>query len=49
MTHDEIRREVEALERMGHRRLLVLTGESPKYTFDTFLGALKVIKVRAAV
>jgi len=28
---------VEALERQGHRRLLVLTGEHPKYTFDQFL------------
>lgn len=42
---EEVRREVEALEEMGHRRLLVLTGESPKYTFDRFLEALKVIAV----
>lgn len=33
----DIRSEVEALERQGHRRLLVLTGEHPKYTFDQFL------------
>lgn len=39
----DIRSEVEALERQGHRRLLVLTGEHPKYTFDQFLHALQVI------
>lgn len=35
--------EVEALQRQGHRRLLVLTGEHPRYTFDQFLHALDVI------
>ena len=33
----DIKAEVEALQRQGHRRLLVLTGEHPKYTFDQFL------------
>jgi 2-iminoacetate synthase ThiH len=37
----DIRSEVEALERQGHRRLLVLTGEHPKYTFDQFLHVSK--------
>ena len=37
MSDADIRSEVEALERQGHRRLLVLTGEHPKYTFDQFL------------
>lgn len=37
LSDDDIRSEVEALERQGHRRLLVLTGEHPKYTFDQFL------------
>lgn len=37
LTDDELRGEVEALEKQGHRRLLVLTGEHPKYTFDQFL------------
>ena len=43
LTHDQIRAEVAALERAGHRRLLVLTGEHPRYTFDQFLEALHVI------
>lgn len=30
MTNEELRAEVEALERQGHRRLLLLTGEHPK-------------------
>jgi len=37
LTDEDIKSEVEALERQGHRRLLVLTGEHPKYTFDQFL------------
>lgn len=37
LSDDDIREEVGALERQGHRRLLVLTGEHPKYTFDQFL------------
>eukprot|EP00775_Hariotina_reticulata_P012307 gene12307-12443_t len=44
LTDEDIKSEVEALERQGHRRLLVLTGEHPKYTFDQFLHALDVIK-----
>ncbi|WIA39025.1 hypothetical protein OEZ86_005172 [Tetradesmus obliquus] len=43
LSADDIREEVGALERQGHRRLLVLTGEHPKYTFDQFLHALHVI------
>uniref|UniRef100_A0A383VN83 Biotin and thiamin synthesis-associated domain-containing protein n=2 Tax=Tetradesmus obliquus TaxID=3088 RepID=A0A383VN83_TETOB len=43
LSDDDIREEVGALERQGHRRLLVLTGEHPKYTFDQFLHALHVI------
>lgn len=37
LSDDDIRAEVSALEQQGHRRLLVLTGEHPKYTFDQFL------------
>jgi 2-iminoacetate synthase ThiH len=37
LSDEDIREEVGALERQGHRRLLVLTGEHPKYTFDQFL------------
>lgn len=41
---DELIEEVRALQRQGHRRLLVLTGEHPRYTFDMLLDALKTIK-----
>lgn len=37
LSDEDIRAEVAALEQQGHRRLLVLTGEHPKYTFDQFL------------
>lgn len=41
LTDEEVKREVKVLEDMGHKRILMLTGESPVYTFDQFLGALK--------
>lgn len=44
LTKDELIAEVTALQQQGHRRLLVLTGEHPKYTFDHFLDALQTIK-----
>jgi 2-iminoacetate synthase ThiH len=37
------REEVEALEAMGHRRLLLLTGEHPKYPLEKFLEAVNVV------
>lgn len=37
LTDDDIRNEVTALQQQGHRRILALTGEHPKYTFDQFL------------
>lgn len=37
LTDDDLREEVAALQRQGHRRILALTGEHPKYTFDNFL------------
>mmetsp|Transcript_20470 Transcript_20470/g.44735 ORF Transcript_20470/g.44735 Transcript_20470/m.44735 type:complete len:559 (-) Transcript_20470:707-2383(-) len=43
LTDAELAEEVASLERQGHRRLLVLTGEHPKYTFDQFLHAIDVI------
>mmetsp|Transcript_3195 Transcript_3195/g.9093 ORF Transcript_3195/g.9093 Transcript_3195/m.9093 type:complete len:291 (-) Transcript_3195:1017-1889(-) len=43
LNEEQLREEVEALQKQGHRRLLVLTGEHPKYTFDEFLKALKTI------
>jgi len=44
LSEAELRQEVESLQRQGHRRLLLLTGEHPKYTFDRFLDALRVVK-----
>ncbi|KAG2501619.1 hypothetical protein HYH03_000124 [Edaphochlamys debaryana] len=43
LTDEDLRQEVAALQLQGHRRLLVLTGESPKYSFDQFLHAVDVI------
>lgn len=37
LTDQDLIDEVAALERQGHRRILALTGESPKYTFEQFL------------
>lgn len=37
LTDDDIISEVKALQEQGHRRILALTGEHPKYTFDQFL------------
>ncbi len=37
LTDEELAAEVASLQLQGHRRLLVLTGEHPKYTFDQFL------------
>lgn len=44
---EEIVQEVEALQRQGHKRILMLTGDHPKYPFDRFLDALTLAsKVR---
>ena len=43
LTDKQLREEVAALQQQGHRRLLVLTGEHPKYTFDSFLKAIDTI------
>lgn len=43
LTDAALKEEVAALERQGHRRLLVLTGEHPRYTFDQFLDAIQTI------
>lgn len=37
---------MEALEAIGHKRLLLLTGEHPKYPFETFLEAVSVVRFR---
>jgi len=42
LTENEIRKEVEILEKHGHKRILMLMGEySEKYSFDDFLKAIK--------
>lgn len=43
LTKDQLISEVQSLQRMGHRRLLMLTGEHPKYTFDDFLDAIHTV------
>jgi [FeFe] hydrogenase H-cluster radical SAM maturase HydG len=43
LSNAEVAAEVRALTRLGHKRVLALTGESPKYSFDQFLEAVKVI------
>lgn len=43
LTDSQLRDEVAALQQQGHRRLLVLTGEHPRYTFDEFLKAIDTI------
>jgi len=41
LSQDEIRNEVEALEREGHKRLLVLTGEAPVTDLDYVVESIK--------
>lgn len=43
LTKEDLIKEVESLQRMGHRRLLMLTGEHPKYSFDHFLEAIHTV------
>eukprot|EP01086_Lenisia_limosa_P001575 TRINITY_DN1311_c0_g1_i1.p1 TRINITY_DN1311_c0_g1~~TRINITY_DN1311_c0_g1_i1.p1 ORF type:complete len:534 (-),score=191.69 TRINITY_DN1311_c0_g1_i1:34-1635(-) len=42
LSNDDLTRQVQLLQKQGHRRLLLLTGEHPAYTFDDFLDALKL-------
>lgn len=47
LTIAEVEEEIRTLQRMGHKRVLMLTGESPEYPFDEFLRAVKAAsKVR---
>eukprot|EP00727_Mastigamoeba_balamuthi_P002244 m51a1_g12016 hydrogenase maturase protein G (537) ;mRNA; f:3549-5710 len=41
---EEVKAEGRAIQHMGHKRTLVLCGESPVYTFDEFLEALKALR-----
>lgn len=40
LTNEQLVEEVKALQQQGHRRLLLLTGESPMYPFSRFLNAV---------
>lgn len=40
---EELVAEVKGIEGMGHKRVMMLTGESPKYSFEQFLDAVKVV------
>ncbi|EFC38395.1 [Fe]-hydrogenase maturation protein HydG [Naegleria gruberi] len=42
LSDEEVIREVEALQKQGHKRILMLCGESPKYTFEDFMRQLQV-------
>ncbi|KAH3760457.1 hydrogen maturase HydG, mitochondrial [Pelomyxa schiedti] len=44
LSREEIIAEAQAIQRVGHKRVLVLCGESPKYTFDDFLDSLNLVK-----
>ena len=43
LTKDQLIAETVALQKQGHRRLLMLTGEHPEYTFDEFLDAINTV------
>jgi len=43
LTKTQLIAETEALQKQGHRRLLMLTGEHPEYTFDDFLDAVNTV------
>jgi [FeFe] hydrogenase H-cluster radical SAM maturase HydG len=41
LTIPDVEAQVRALQKMGHKRVLMLTGESPVYPFDEFLSAIR--------
>jgi 2-iminoacetate synthase len=43
LTDEQIAAEAKSLQQMGHKRLLLLTGEHPAYTFDDFLRAMDIV------
>jgi [FeFe] hydrogenase H-cluster radical SAM maturase HydG len=40
LTIAEVEDQIRVLQRMGHKRVLMLTGESPRYPFDEFQAAI---------
>jgi 2-iminoacetate synthase len=42
LSDEELNQEVETLEKQGHKRLLMLCGDHPSYTFHDFLHAVEV-------
>ena len=43
LTDDEIVEEVKALQRQGHKRLVMLMGEHPKYSLDDFIRHIHLV------
>jgi 2-iminoacetate synthase len=43
LSREEIIADVQALQKQGHKRVLMLMGDHPKYSFDEFLEALKLV------
>ncbi|NGX55940.1 MAG: 2-iminoacetate synthase [Candidatus Anoxychlamydiales bacterium] len=44
LTDEEVENEVIALQKQGHKRLLMLMGDHPKYTIDDFIKAVLIAK-----
>ncbi|KAJ3432783.1 biotin and thiamine synthesis associated domain containing protein [Anaeramoeba flamelloides] len=42
LSNEEIEKEVAAIQKIGHKRILMLCGEHPKYPFERFLEAVQV-------
>ena len=43
LTDEEIIQEVEILQKQGHKRLLMLMGDDPSYSFSKFLDAIELV------
>ena len=43
LSEAELRRQVEALERVGHKRLILVFGEHPDYDADTIAGCVRTV------
>lgn len=43
LSDEEIVKEVEELQRQGHRRILMLCGDHPSYSFQKFINGMKLV------
>ncbi len=43
LTNEQLIAEVKALQQMGHKRLLLLMGDHPNYTFDNFIQSIETV------